>query len=92
MTTNLKLSFVLFFKGEKFFSDIQLYELKPQALICFAILKVRDCSLELYAHKRICFAILKVRDCSLEEEIGCEESAGEDGGVSLKHFFDHLTP
>ena len=30
--------------------------------------------------------LLEVRGCSLEEEIGCEESTGEDGGVSTKHW------
>ena len=32
-----------------------------------------------------CFAS-EVRGCSLEEEIGCEESTGEDGGVSKSNI------
>ena len=31
------------------------------------------------------FLTSEVRDCSLEEEIGCEESTGEDGGVSTEY-------
>ena len=33
------------------------------------------------------FCPVEVRDCSLEEEIGCEESTGEDGGVSTSNIW-----
>ena len=42
---------------------------------------MRSRLLALIAH----FLTSKVRDCSLEEEIGCEESTGEDGGVSTEY-------